>query len=986
MPSPAIVAEHGWEGELINKRKDGTEFPIQLSATSIRNEDGQTIALIAVAQDITERKRVEKTLRESELRYKTLFDAASDSIMILDTEGDRVGRIIAANRAAAEMTGYTTEELLSLSIADLRTPMQASRVQQDIERVLSGEKVTIELLRRRKDGITMPVEINQSVLPLGDKHYVLDFARDLTQRKQIEKEVAMLAQAIRTIHEAVVVTDADANIIFLNDAAVKMFGYEPGEAIGQNVTLFRAGHDSAFVSAILGGAKSENWEGETLSRRKNGTDFPMYLSASEIRDDSGKFIAFIGVCQDITEQKRSIEELRRAKEAAEAASQAKSEFLANMSHEIRTPMNGIVGMTELALDTELSGEQREYLKLVKLSSDSLLRVINDILDFSKIEAGKLELDHEEFSLQDNVDEVMKALGVRADQKGLELAYYLRAGVPDFIVGDVGRLRQILVNLVGNAIKFTEVGEVIVRVEIESQTDDQVVLHFCVRDTGIGVPIEKQAIIFESFTQADGSTTRKYGGTGLGLAISAQLVRAMNGRMWIQSPSKCGSSNSQCDFEKGQSVVEMPDLECSLCGVGSMFHFTAVFDLPMTATVRTSPVELSTLRAQPVLVVDDNATNRRILEVQLATWEMTPITVATAAEALDAIRRAAGGDTPFKLVLTDLHMPDVDGAQLAELIRRAPEAADLKIIMMSSAVRENYNNQELGVDAYLTKPVKASDLVAVIRSVLGKAVVSQNVSNRPHAISSPHPARVLVAEDSAVNQELMKRLLIKWGHSVVIAGNGKIALSLLDAERFDVVLMDIQMPEINGFEATQAIRSKERGTDAHVPIIALTAHALKGDRERCIDAGMDDYVSKPIQADKLFAAIEDAIARAGMSNSNGHATARVLDADALMLNLDGDIALLQALAEIFTTSAPTKLSELEDAISRHDAEAIMRGAHTIKGSVATFQARAAVDAAAVLEKIGDSGDLSNANPAFGELSKELKRLTQGLNEFIGRVVK
>jgi CheY-like chemotaxis protein len=307
-------------------------------------------------------------------------------------------------------------------------------------------------------------------------------------------------------------------------------------------------------------------------------------------------------------------------------------------------------------------------------------------------------------------------------------------------------------------------------------------------------------------------------------------------------------------------------------------------------------------------------------------------------------------------------------------------------MMSSAVRENHNPQELGVDAYLTKPVKASDLVAVIRSVLGKAAVSQDVSKRPLAISSAHPARVLVAEDSVVNQELMKRLLIKWGHSVVIAGNGKIALSLLDAERFDVVLMDVQMPEINGFEATQAIRSKERGTDAHIPIIALTAHAVKGDREKCIDAGMDDYISKPIDVDKLFAAIEDATARASMSNSNGHAPAPVLDADALMLNLDGDIALLQALAEIFTTSAPTQLSDIEGAISRQDAEAIMRGAHTIKGSVATFQARAAVDAAAVLERIGDSGDLSNANIAFEELSKELKQLTQGLHEFIGRVVK
>ena len=968
--------------------RDGVPKCLETSVLPKRDSAGRISGFRGTVRDISERKQAEQALRESETRYKTLFEAATDAIMILDTEGSRAGRIVAANRAATETTGYTVDELLNLNIADLRVPGQAKQVSREIGRVLEGSTITVEISRRRKDGSTFPVEVNASLVSLGDKHYILVFARDLTQRKQMEKEATMLAHTVRSIQECVSITDTENHVLFVNDAFVKTYGLERDELVGKKlIDLVRVKSETVdTINELEGFDPEQPWEGELVNRKKDGTVFPINLCVSPIRDDSGQTIAVAGIAQDITERKRSIEELQRAKEAAEAASRAKSEFLANMSHEIRTPMNGIVGMTELALDTELTDEQREYLKLVKLSADSLLRVINDILDFSKIEAGKLELDLEEFSLQDNVDEVMKALGVRADQKGLELAYYLRPGVPDFIVGDVGRLRQILVNLVGNAIKFTEFGEVIVRVEIESQTTDQVVLHFCVRDTGIGVPIEKQAIIFESFTQADGSTTRKYGGTGLGLAISAQLVRAMNGRMWIQSPSNCGSSNSQCDFERDRSVVGSPDVECMLCGVGSMFNFTAVFDLPKTAAVRTSPVELSTLRSQPVLVVDDNATNRRILEVQLATWEMKPVTVATAAEALDAIRRAAGGDTPFKLVLTDLHMPDVDGVRLTQLIRRMPEAADLKIIMMSSAVRENTNKQELGVDAYLTKPVKASDLVAVIRSVLGKAAVSQGISKRPLAISSAHPARVLVAEDSPVNQELMKRLLIKWGHSVVIAGNGKLALSLLDAERFDVVLMDVQMPELNGLEATQAIRSKERGTGAHIPIIALTAHAVKGDREKCIAAGMDDYISKPIQADKLFAAIEDAIARAGISKSNGHAPARVLDADALMLNLDGNVALLQALAEIFTTSAPTQLSDIEDAISRQDAEAIMRGAHTIKGSVATFQARAAVDAAAVLEKIGDSGDLSDANPAFEELSKELKRLTHGLHEFIGRIVK
>jgi len=392
-----------------------------------------------------------------------------------------------------------------------------------------------------------------------------------------------------------------------------------------------------------------------------------------------------------------------------------------------------------------------------------------------------------------------------------------------------------------------------------------------------------------------------------------------------------------------------------------------------------------LRGLPVLVVDDNTTNRRILEGRLAGWEMKPVTAATAEDALEAIRHAAGGNAPIKVVLTDLHMPSVNGAELASRIRQTPEAAGVKIIMMSSDPRESYGKQDIGVDASLPKPVKASHLLGVIRSVLGMAAIPQNESSRTETINSTHPSRVLVAEDNTLNQELIRRLLTKWGHSVVIANNGKEALSLLETESFDVVLMDVQMPEVNGLEATAAIRTRERETQTHMPIIALTAHALKGDREKCISAGMDDYISKPVQADKLFATIEAATAGGIKSIINRPPSGRALDADALMLNLDGDVELLRVLAKLFETSAATQLSEIDLAIARNDPEALERSAHAIKGSVATLHARAALTAAAMLEQIGGSRDLSHANPTLETLRVEIARLTQALDEMTSREV-
>jgi len=789
--------------------------------------------------------------------------------------------------------------------------------------------------------------------------------REVAERKLAQEEALKMKALVDSILDnlplAVFVKEAnDLRFAYWNRTAEDLFGHAAADAIGKtDYDFFPKEHADFFTQkdreTLAGGVLVDIPE-EPITTESQGTRI-LHTMKVPIAAPDGTPLFLLGVTEDITVQKEAEAKLVLAVKTAEEASRAKSEFLANMSHEIRTPINGIIGMTELALQTTLTDEQREFLETLETASNHLLGVINDILDFSRMEAGKLEMISTSFSLRDTIAETMTTLAIQAHSKGLELLYQVQPDIPDPLIGDPGRLRQVLVNLAGNAIKFTSEGEVSMDVTLDTDTEDNVVLHFAVTDTGMGIPHDKQGKIFQAFEQVDTSMTRQFRGTGLGLAISTQLVHMMNGRIWVESE----------------------------LGKGSTFHFTAQFAVQSFAVEAPAQYDISMLKDMPVLVVDDNATNRRILKQMLLQWGMKATTVESGPAGLKAMHEAVDRGEAYSLVLTDAMMPQMDGFEFAQRVIEEGRLKSCTIMMLTSAGRRGdaARCMELGIGAYLLKPVKGSDLLYTILCVLRddcQPTARPSLITRHSIRETQRRLHILLTEDNVVNQKVATKMLERMGHTVTVASHGGEAVDMMDRTRFDVILMDVQMPVMDGFQATKLIRERERATGKHTPILAMTAYAMKGDDEKCLAAGMDGYLSKPIKVNELFDAlekIERGPEKALVAALDDSSHPKVLNYQDALERVGGDEELLRDVAELFVQECPRLLSNIEEAIRHKDAGALERAAHELKGSAANFAAQPVVDTAFQLEVMGRNGDIEGAPKAFVELESKIDCLKQDL---------
>jgi two-component system sensor histidine kinase/response regulator len=858
--------------ETFRTRRDGTSVQVSISASPILSRRSLRGA-VAIYQDISERKRREEELDRNARLLRAIVDI--NQLILHETDADRL--LTKACRILVRNCGYGQAQAITLTPEGRPAAFLGAARKRDrnslppcaVQVLRNGRSLFIpDVSRSPHCRACRPHDTGWAVCFLlahkgerfgllqignppgdpdihGEIHLLEEIAGHLAfalvnlrregERQAIEKELRTLKEfherIVASLAEGIVLENARGRISFVNPTLERLLGYAPGELVGRHWQAIVHPEEVERLRAKSRSRTETTLERyESVFRAKDGRDIPVLVSTQSLFD-KGRFRGVLAAVTDITGPKRTEDELRLSREEARSASLAKSEFLANMSHEIRTPMNGVIGMIELALESPLTAVQRDYLSAARASAESLLTVLNDILDFSKIEARMIQLDPVRFPLHDSVTDIVAVLALPAHRKGLELGCRVPASLPAAVVGDLGRLRQVLVNLVSNAVKFTEKGEVVVDVREESRTDEGLVLHFAVRDTGIGIPRNKRDAVFSAFVQADGSTTRKYGGTGLGLAITARLVEIMGGRIWVESR----------------------------VGRGSTFHFTTRLGLPKEPERPKAEVEPRALRDLPVLVVDDNATNRTILREMLNGWGMDPAEASGGRAALTALAKRRASGRPFRLALVDANMPGLDGFALVKRLGAAAGPAPAVIMLTSADRRGDLSRaRALGISAYLVKPVKPSDLFDAIIRIFGAAEADAPPPDliTDQTIRAERPRyRILLAEDNPVNQKVATHVLERRGHTVVTASDGRKALECLERERFDLVLMDVQMPVMDGFEATAAIRKKERASGDRLPVVAMTAHAMKGDRERCLAAGMDDYLSKPLRPDELFRTID-----------------------------------------------------------------------------------------------------------------------------------
>jgi PAS domain S-box-containing protein len=970
------------------QRKDGTGVAIEATGELIRGVDGIPVALVLLVREMTERRRAEERLIQERSLLKALMDNTPDHVYFKDADG----RFIMISKAHAEAFGlsdpldavgktdfdFFTDEHARPALADEQEIMRTGLPIVDLE-----EKETLIGGGDTWASTTKLARIDEHGRTLG----TLGISRDITTRKQAEQTLRESEEKYRTLiekaNEAIYIAQ-DGAIVFANNRMSEIVGVPLGDLEGRLFADFIYPDDAEMV-------------GLKYQKRMSGEDIDAYdfrligaegktiwvlLSAARIQWKGRP--ATLNLMSDITERKRAeaaLGETNRALEEAttraESANKAKSEFLANMSHEIRTPMNGVIGMTGLLLDTELNDDQRRYAETVQTSGESLLTLLNDILDFSKIEAGKLELETLDFDVRVLLDDFAGLMALRAQDKGLEFICAAAPEVPAHLSGDPGRLRQVLLNLAGNAVKFTHRGEIAVRASLVSETDTDVLLRFSVKDTGIGIPADKQELMFQKFTQADASTTRRYGGTGLGLAISKQLAEIMGGEIGLVSEDGCGSE----------------------------FWFTARFGKQVGMARNVLPP--AQIRGVHILIVDDSPTNREILAAQLNAWGTRSEETSDGPEALLALARARDAGDPFAAVILDMQMPGMDGEDLARAIKSDKTLADTILVLMTSIGQRGdaRHMEELGFAAYLVKPARQSDLFDCLAAVLAGAAVALPV--RPivtrHAIREMRRGalRILLAEDNITNQQVALGILGKLGLRADAVANGAEAVSALESVAYDLVLMDVQMPKMDGFEATGHIRDPLSAVQNHeIPIIAMTAHAMQGDRERCLEAGMNDYVTKPVSPQALSealarwlpgedaakptdesAAVQPAEATAAASVAEDDPETRVFDRSGTVARLMDDEDLARTVVEGFLEDVPRQIEALRSYLDAGDIEGSVRQVHTIKGASANVGGELLRAAAFEMEKAAKAGDLADVISRLPDLESRFARLKEAMQDFV-----